>query len=185
MANPKRAASSAPAKPRKLTPQREYFCSLVVTGYSAAAAYRMAYVVADDTKPATVWNNAYMLQRVPEVAARIAQLRDEANRRAVVSREGMLVELEENRTIALEQGRISAANSASIGRARVAGYMRPPAPPPPQHNDDAMHQVADAAMDSAVERSLFDIGRKVLFTLELGRRKAREAKKVEQLPAAK
>lgn len=93
-------------------------------GYDGAAAYRIAYTVGPNTKPQTVWNNAYMLMKKSDVRARIDELKAEAAALAVVDRAQMLAEMGHNRTVALGLGAVSVAETASYHRARVAGLLK-------------------------------------------------------------
>lgn len=176
MGNPKKRASSATSKPRKLTPQRENFARHVVMGYTAAGAYRRAFVVDDDTKPSTVWNNAYMLMANKEVKARIAELTAQANEKAMISRNSMLEEMGFNRSISLDHGKFSVAASSSLARARVARLLeKEPAAPPPAPESAAGIVNAELSQE---ERTLNEIGRRVYFTLELGKRRGKTKVKV-------
>lgn len=71
---------------KELTPQQERFAQLVATGSSQSRAYRDAYDVKPRTKKATVWDNAYTVAHLPHVRARIAALKEEVAKRAVLSR---------------------------------------------------------------------------------------------------
>lgn len=159
---------------RKLTPQRENFARHIVKGYDGAAAYRIAFVVGPKTKPQTTWNDAYKLMKIPEVRARIDELNAEAAKIAVIDRASMLSEMGTNRTVALGMGKVSVAESASFHRARVAGLLDREAPAPVLPGGEAAGAVATLTIE---ERSIFELGRRVAFTLELGRRR------VVQIPA--
>lgn len=167
----KAASPIATPKPRKLTPQRENFARLLITGYSATEAYRRSFVVHPDTKAATTWNDAYKLQRNPDVLARIEELGAQAASRAVISRESMLVEMGENRTLAVEAGKVSAAVASSRDRAKVLGLH---AIGPGGRGDEA----ARAGQEVSIEaRSANDLARKIAFALAKGQREAKRVAK--------
>lgn len=123
MPRPKKAATVKPPKP-KLTPKQEHFARLVVRGYSQAEAYRRSYNVRPGSLPVTAWVNASALAAKHNVALRIAELTEQAARNAMVTRESMLVEMAENRALALDAGELGAATTSSRDRARVAGLMK-------------------------------------------------------------
>ena len=177
------ATTPAPATPksrRKLTPQREAFCRHIVRGYSAAEAYRRSYTIGDNTKPHTIHTEAYKLRENPDVAHRIAELTAQAAARAVVSRETMLAEMAINRSHAIDHGNISAANTASRDRARVAGLLSAETDPG-SAADEAAEAVAGAI--SEVAATYFDLGRRVYFAMELGKRRANAPLPLPEPPA--
>lgn len=168
----KAASPIATPKPRKLTPQRENFARHLVIGYSAVEAYRRSFAVNPDTKQATVSNNAYVLQRNTDVAARVAELSAAAASRAVISRESMLVEMDQNRTLAVDAGKLSVAQSASRDRAKVLGL----------HAIGPGGKAGEAAAAVATEvsleaRSANDLARKIAFALAKGQREAKRVAK--------
>lgn len=161
-------AKGAPKK-RPLTPQRDNFARHIVMGYSAAESYRRCYNVKPETRAAVIHTEAWKLLENPDVAQRVATLRERANAAAVVTRDGMLAEMQVNRSIALDMGKVSVAESASFHRARVAGLLDRDRP------GDTPHDAAAKAVEEQVAeevRTMFEIGRRVYFTLELGKRRA-------------
>ena len=69
-----------------LTAKQQAFADLIATGQRQSVAYRRAYD-ATDMAPATVWNEASRLVRHPEVAQRLALLKQEAEYSAATRRE--------------------------------------------------------------------------------------------------
>jgi hypothetical protein len=61
-------------RPYRLSPRREKFAQLVAGGSTHADAYRQAFTVSG-MKPATLWSEASRVAAVPEVSARIGELR--------------------------------------------------------------------------------------------------------------
>jgi hypothetical protein len=108
---PKKDASGA------LTPLEEKFAQLVVSGRKLADAY----VEAGYARPKTLqdlWNKASGLRAKPNVAARIAQLRDAAASHAAMDLAWVLKRLRENDADAASVGDYRASNRALelIGR---------------------------------------------------------------------
>lgn len=68
-----------------LTDKQEAFCQNRAHGRNASDAYRMAYDT-DDSKPQTIWNEAYLLSQNPDVAFRIQTLQKELEDQALWSR---------------------------------------------------------------------------------------------------
>jgi phage terminase small subunit len=72
----------------KLTVKQLVFADAVAKGSHQTAAFREAYD-ADGMKPSTIWSEASRLRRHPKVAARIDQLKAEAELSAAEKREGV------------------------------------------------------------------------------------------------
>lgn len=105
-----------------LTQKQEKFCRLVVELNNNSDAYRGAYD-ASRMKPESIHRKAKELMDNVNVAARIAELRDEHAKRHRVTVDDLLGELEEARQIALnaETPQTSAAVGASMGKAKLLG----------------------------------------------------------------
>jgi hypothetical protein len=157
----------------KLTPQQENFARHVVMGFSGAAAYRMCYRVKPGSAPSTQIVAASKLLAKANVRQRVVELREEAARTSIVSRETLLAEMDVNRTLAIDSGRHSVAQTASRDRARLAGHL----------GGQGSHRPPDAPVDAAAaavlegdvtveEHTMFDVARRVAFILEQGRRRA-------------
>lgn len=98
----------APKGAAKLTVKQETFCQLIaLEGLDQSEAYRQAYDVSLDTLPTTVWSEASRLVVNPKVAARIAELREAYQERALCSAEEVIKEL------------------MQVGMATVKGDVRP------------------------------------------------------------
>lgn len=163
------ASPKAPAR-HKLTPQQENFARHVVRGHSQAEAYRRSYVIQPDTLDTSIHVNACKLAAKPNVAQRIDELRAKAAERAMVTRENMLVEMGFNHERAVDKGAVSAANTASRDRARLAGHLQPvrdPPKPPGAAGEAADHVDAELTIE---DRSLNEIARRIAFTLTIARR---------------
>jgi phage terminase small subunit len=104
---------------RILTGRREKFCRFIVQGQPQQQAYENAgYSCFKGVSVA-----ASRLLKSVSVQKRIGELQREAARRAAVTAELILRELEEARLAAMESGQYGAAVAASLGRARVAGLL--------------------------------------------------------------
>lgn len=108
-----------------LTEKQEAFAQALACSYppiSASDAYRRAYQT-ERMKPATVNNQAHKLQRRPAIAARIAELREQAAERNAITVDALLQELAEARDAALQSDppQAGAAVSATMGRAKLLG----------------------------------------------------------------
>lgn len=177
MAKPKSRAKSAPAKAAKLTQNQENFAQDIFLGFTGADAYRRNYDVQPDTKFSTIYSQASRLLSTPKIAARVQWLRDLAAAENTIQRGVMLAEMGANRALALGAGKLSVAATSSLARARVAGLLdKAPPPPPPAAPEDAPDMVN--AELSQEERTLNEIGRRVYFTLELGKRRGKTKVKV-------
>lgn len=108
-----------------LTEKQEAFAQALACSYppiSASDAYRRAYR-AERMKPATVNRMAHGLTRNSKVAARIAELREQAAERNAITVDALLQELAEARDAALQSDppQVGAAVSATMGRAKLLG----------------------------------------------------------------
>jgi phage terminase small subunit len=91
---------TAPAEPISgstaiaLRPKVEHFAQLYAAHGNASKAYREAFEVRPDTRPGTVWQNAYDLVHDPQVAERVRQLLAQAAEHATISARARMVHLQ-------------------------------------------------------------------------------------------
>jgi len=105
-----------------LTPKQEAFaCAYVETG-NASEAYRRAYNT-KNYKPEAVWVNASKLLSDANVSLRVQELQALAAERCIVTVASITQELEEARALALQEAQASAAVSASMGKAKLHGFL--------------------------------------------------------------
>lgn len=113
----------------KLTAKEEKFCLEVATGVdefdkpiSYSEAYRRAYN-AGKMKPDTVDVKASQMMAKDKIAVRVRNLRDNIAKKAAITVESLLNELEEARQAALsaETVQSSAAVSATMSKAKLLG----------------------------------------------------------------
>lgn len=108
----------------KLTPKQEAFAQKYVECGNASEAYRFAYDVSEDTKPETIWKEAYLLLGNPKVAPMVEKLQQEHRERHSVTIDMLTAELDEARQLALKDEKgASAAVSATMGKAKLHGLL--------------------------------------------------------------
>jgi hypothetical protein len=84
-------------------------------------AYRYSHPTSKKWKDETVHNKASALSKDREVLARYKELQEETAHNHGVTIESLLQELSENRKLALEAMQLSAANAATMGKAKLCG----------------------------------------------------------------
>lgn len=103
-----------------LTPKQEAFCLAYLETGNASEAYRRAYN-AENMKPETINRNAKALMDNSKIAARLAELRAPALKKAQMTLEGHLADLQMLRDKALAADQFSAAITAEIARGKASG----------------------------------------------------------------
>ena len=104
----------------KLTPKQEKFCQLYVETGSASEAYRQSYD-SSNMKPETVNVKASELLSNGKIAVRVGQLRERLVKKHNVTVDSLIEELEQARKLAFETAQVSAAVSATMGKAKLCG----------------------------------------------------------------
>jgi hypothetical protein len=104
-----------------LTPKQEKFAQEVASGKSQADAYRAAFNVRPNTKPETIVQSASKIMANPNVSTRVDELREVAAKKAVITLESHLEDLQKLRNMAVKDGKWSAAVAAEIARGKAAG----------------------------------------------------------------
>ena len=99
-------------KPKRLTGKQEAFVKGVVSGLSQTDAYRAAYNVGDNCKPATIRNEAWKLASHPDVSQMIEK--GLARKREVAQRTGV-----SRRVLVLERLEAEAMNPENTDAARI------------------------------------------------------------------
>lgn len=107
--------------PKKLTPKQERFAQLIAEGKSQADAYRGAFDV-KTKRLSTIHDCAHKVMARPEVAQRVAELRQPIVERVQVTLEGHLKELERLRHMAMNAAQYGPAIKAEELRGKVAGF---------------------------------------------------------------
>jgi phage terminase small subunit len=156
-------------KKPQLTGQQEIFAREYVRCGVAARAYRRAYNVGATTKPETVWRKAVEVMANGKVTARIEELTKAAAARAGVTKESMLIEMAQNREMAIDAEQLSVAQSASRDRAKVAGILV-------DRSEVTGKDGSALLVEETVtleDKSANDLARRVAFLLAKGARKAK------------
>lgn len=108
-----------------LTPKQEAFALAYFETGNAAEAYRRAYDVAADARDSWVYVEACQLLDHPKIAPRILELRAQAEKLSIFTRQKALEELEEARSEAIKLGMPAAAVSAINGKVKLFGLDAP------------------------------------------------------------
>lgn len=124
----------------KLTQKQEAFCLVYIETGNASEAYRRAYDVKKDTKEATINRTAKEIIDKPNIAARIAELRAPVIKRAQLSLESHLKELETLRELAKQDCKWNSAIQAEVSRGKASGL----------YVERTMHTFEDSAIPVAV-----------------------------------
>lgn len=106
------------SKSRGLTPKQERFVSEYLKDANAKqAAIRAGYAAGSaEVQGCRLLRNA-------QVRAAVANAQRKVSRRAEVTAESLLEELEEARQLALQEKQTSAAVAASMGKAKIGGHI--------------------------------------------------------------
>lgn len=100
-----------------LTPKQEKFCQVYVETGNASEAYREAY----NSKSKAAAVDAKKLLDTPKISLRVGQLRERLVKKHNVTVDSLIIELEEARAMAFETAQVSAAVSATMGKAKLCG----------------------------------------------------------------
>lgn len=104
----------------QLTPKQEKFCQVYVETGNASEAYRSAYNTAS-MKSSTITVKASELLASGNITVRVGQLRERLVKKHNVTVDSLIIELEEARKMAFETAQVSAAVSATMGKAKLCG----------------------------------------------------------------
>lgn len=106
--------------PRPLTQKQETFCLEYIKSGNASDAYRQSYQCAA-MKPASINRQSITLLRNIKIAARLAELRAPAIKKAQITLGSHLTRLSLLRKKAEKLGQMSAAIAAEVARGKAAG----------------------------------------------------------------
>lgn len=109
---------------QELTAKQEKFCMAYLEADNASDAYRECYNT-EKMNANTVNRAAFELLENPKIIARLAAIRKPVIEKVQLSIQDIIDELEQARTIALaaETPQASAATAASMGKAKLLGYL--------------------------------------------------------------
>lgn len=108
-----------------LTPKQEAFARAFFETSNAAEAYRQAYDVAENARDNWIYVEACQLLDHPKIAQRLHELREQADRHSIYTRQKAMDELEEARALAMREGQSSAAVSAVSAKVKLLGIEAP------------------------------------------------------------
>ena len=106
---------------RGITAKQEVFCQAIIAGSSQSDAYRSAYSTAN-MQSKTVNEEACAIMKSPTIANRIAELRAPAVKKAGMTLESHLEDLQRLRNMAVKDKQYAAAITAETSRGRAAGF---------------------------------------------------------------
>lgn len=103
-----------------LTPKQEKFCIVYLETGNASEAYRQSYNAENMSQNALNREASVMLDN-PKIAQRVEQLRAPIIKKAQLTVEDLLRELEEARQLAIQTEAPAPAVSATMGKAKLLG----------------------------------------------------------------
>ena len=106
-----------------LTPQREKFAQAVASGMNQSDAYRKAFKVRKGTKPLSINQAASKLMADPNIHARVGVLREPVAKKAMITLESHLEDLQRLRNMAVKAEQFGAAITAEVARGKAAGIV--------------------------------------------------------------
>ena len=104
----------------KLTIKQEKFANLYIELGNASEAYRQSYNC-EKMKPESVNIKAFELLNNGKVTLRVDELRNELAKRHDITKDTLIIELEEARQMAKDTAKASSMVSATMGKARILG----------------------------------------------------------------
>lgn len=108
-----------------LTPKQEAFARGFFEKGNAAEAYRQSYDVSENSRDSWLYVEACQLLDNPKVALRIKELRAQAEKLSIYTRQNALEELEKARALAHKEGQSGGAVSAVSAKIKLLGFDRP------------------------------------------------------------
>jgi phage terminase small subunit len=105
---------------KQLTQKQENFCLEYIEAGNASEAYRRAYN-AENMKPESIHVKACELIKGGNVSVRIIELQEAHREQHSVTVDSLCTELNEARTLAMENDQANAAVTATMGKAKLYG----------------------------------------------------------------
>ncbi len=109
----------------ELTEKQEAFARAYFEQGNAAEAYRQAYDVEPNARDSWIYVEACQLLDNPKISLRLENLREQAERLSIFTREKALEEFEQARSLAVSIENPAAAVSAIGGKVKLCGYDKP------------------------------------------------------------
>lgn len=107
-----------------LTEEIEAFCVEYVRVGNGRLAYQLSHPNSK-AKPATMRVEACRILQRPNVRLMIEQLRQAALEKSTTTVQSLMLELDQSRELAMETENSAAATTATMGKARIAGFLKP------------------------------------------------------------
>ena len=107
---------------KRLTPKQESFCQKFIELGNASEAYRQSYNC-ERMKTSTINSRAKDLRKDGPITARIGELQAEHKERHKLTVDDLVIELEEARKVAKDEGAASAMVAATMGKAKILGFL--------------------------------------------------------------
>ena len=104
-----------------ITQKQEAFCQAIIAGITQTEAYRNSYSTAN-MKDSTIREEACILMTTQTIVKRLAELRAPAIKKAGMTLESHLEDLQRLRNMAVKDKQYAAAISAETSRGRAAGF---------------------------------------------------------------
>ncbi len=139
-------------------PKHELFAQELAKGKTQVEAYEIAGYKPNDS-------NAAVLANKPEIQGRLTEIIGKGAERAEVTVASIFTELEEARSLALRIQQPAPAVSASMGKAKIAGFLA----------DKIEHTGKDGGPIETLELSEVEAGRRIAFTLAKARQQKQAA----------
>ena len=105
-----------------MTPKQEKFCQAYIETGNASEAYRQAYN-AEKMQAQTIHVKASELLASGKIAVRLEELNKAAQMRHLDTVGSLCEELNVHREHAIQTAQLGAANQATLGKARLLGYL--------------------------------------------------------------
>lgn len=107
-----------------LTEKLEAFCIEYVRVGNGRLAYELSHP-GSKAKPAAMRVEACRILQRPNVRLMIEQLRQAALEKSTTTVQSLMLELDQSRELAMETENAAAATGATMGKARIAGFLKP------------------------------------------------------------
>lgn len=105
-----------------MTPKQEAFCQAFIETGNASEAYRRSYDAAN-MKPETINVEASKMLSDPKISTRIDGLRNDHADRHKCTVDDLIAQLDDDRTFARDLKAPAAAITASMGKAKLLGFL--------------------------------------------------------------
>ena len=105
-----------------ITQKQEAFCQAIISGSTQVDAYRTAYAKPEGTRIKLMYEEACKLMQTATIVKRLTELRAPAVKKAGMTLESHLEDLQRLRNMAVKDKQYAAAITAETSRGRAAGF---------------------------------------------------------------